>query len=125
MDKRAATDVAALALPGLHQKCPSLQVAKGHPRLAAATSSRARTPTTARFPAATQTSFRRGNMILFFKCVYCDARERIYQRDLTIIDKGSDRDDLSAAVVLSLAKRSSESLGRCPARCQQAQIAGW
>jgi hypothetical protein len=32
MDKRAGTDVAALALPGLHQKCPSLQVAKGHPK---------------------------------------------------------------------------------------------
>ena len=32
----------------------------------------------------------RGNMILFNRIVYHDARERMYQRDMRIIDEGSD-----------------------------------
>jgi hypothetical protein len=43
----------------------------------------------------------RGNMILYARIVYHDARLRMYERDMAIIDKGSDADYLKLREALT------------------------
>jgi hypothetical protein len=43
----------------------------------------------------------RGNMILYARIIYHDARLRMYERDMAIIDKGSDADYLKLREALT------------------------